>query len=108
MIRDGELMPAPGAIARLYEDLGGKVEYVGKPYPLIFTHAIAAVASDTRARVVMIGDSPEHDMAGARALGLSTLLVRTGIHSQLAEPELLRFCEKCGGLPDFLAPAFEW
>jgi len=108
MIRDGELMPAPGAIARVYEDLGGAVEYVGKPYPLIFTHAIAAAALDPGARVVMIGDSPQHDVAGARAMGLSTLLVRTGIHRHLGEPELLRFCERCGGVPDFLAPAFAW
>jgi HAD superfamily hydrolase (TIGR01459 family) len=108
MIRDGELMPAPGAIARIYEDLGGAVEYVGKPYPSIFTHAIATVALNPGARAVMIGDSPEHDVAGARAMGLSTLLVRTGIHSHLAERELLRFCEKCGGVPDFLAPSFEW
>ncbi len=44
---------------------------------------------DAGARVVMIGDSPEHDVAGARAMGLSTLLVRTGIHSHLGEPELM-------------------
>jgi len=50
MIRDGELMPAPGAIARIYEDLGGAVEYVGKPYPSIFTHAIATVALNPGAR----------------------------------------------------------
>lgn len=108
MIRDGKLMHAPGAIARVYEDLGGEVEYVGKPYPLIFTHAITAAALDAGARVVMIGDSPEHDVAGARVMGLSTLLVRTGIHRHLDEQELLRFCDRCGGVPDFLAPAFEW
>jgi HAD superfamily hydrolase (TIGR01459 family) len=108
MIRDGELMPAPGAIARVYEELGGAVEYVGKPYPLIFRHAIATVALNPGARAVMIGDSPEHDVAGARAMGLSTVLVRTGIHNHLTEQELLRFCERCGGVPDFLAPSFEW
>jgi HAD superfamily hydrolase (TIGR01459 family) len=108
MIRDGRLMPAPGAIASVYEDLGGNVEYVGKPHPLIFTHAMAAAALEPGARVVMIGDSPEHDVAGASAMGLSTLLVRTGIHSHLDEQELLRFGERCGGVPDFLAPAFEW
>jgi HAD superfamily hydrolase (TIGR01459 family) len=108
MIRDGELMPAPGAIARIYEDLGGAVEYVGKPHPLIFTHAMAAAALDTGARVVMVGDSPEHDVAGARAMGLSSLLVRTGIHSHLGETELLRFCETCDGIPDFLSAAFQW
>ena len=108
MIRGGELVPAPGAIARLYESLGGLVEYIGKPYPAIFDHAVAIAAMGPRARVVMIGDSPEHDVAGARAMGLSTLLVRTGIHRRLAEQQLLRFCEGCGGIPDFLTAAFEW
>jgi HAD superfamily hydrolase (TIGR01459 family) len=108
MIRDGTLVLAPGAIARLYESLGGPVEYVGKPYPAIFDHAIASAAMGPGARVVMIGDSPEHDVAGARAMELSTLLVRTGIHRDLAEPQLLRLCEGCGGIPDFLTGAFEW
>jgi HAD superfamily hydrolase (TIGR01459 family) len=108
MMRDGELVPAPGAIARVYKGFGGPVEYVGKPYPAIFEHAIATAAMGPRARVVMIGDSPEHDVAGARAIGLSTLLVRTGIHHHLAEPQLLRFCGRCGGVPNFLMGAFEW
>jgi ribonucleotide monophosphatase NagD (HAD superfamily) len=56
----------------------------------------------------MIGDSPEHDLAGAKAMGLSTLLVRTGIHRDLSKQQLLHLCEKYGGRPDFLAPAFEW
>lgn len=108
MMRDGELVPAPGAIARVYEGLGGPVEYVGKPRPAIFEHAIATAAMGPGAHVVMIGDSPEHDVAGARAIGLSTLLVRTGIHHHLPELQLLRFCGECGGIPDFLTRAFEW
>ena len=56
----------------------------------------------------MIGDSPAHDVSGAKAMGLSTLLVRTGIHQSLAEPQLLDLCAACHGIPDFLAPAFRW
>ena len=108
MIRDGELVPAPGTIARIYESLRGPVEYVGKPYSAIFNHAVATAAVGPGARVIMIGDSPEHDVAGAKAMGLSTLLVRTGIHHHLPEQKLLRFCDECGGVPDFLMMAFEW
>lgn len=108
MIRDGQLVPAPGAIARIYRDLGGSVEYVGKPHRAIFRHALTVAETGAAARVMMIGDSPEHDVSGARAAGLSTLLVRTGIHQSLSEPELLRFCADCGGTPDFLAAAFRW
>lgn len=108
MIRDGEFVPAPGAIARIYESLGGPVEYVGKPHPAIFDHAITTAALGPGARIVMIGDSPEHDVAGARAMELSTVLVRTGIHRHLSEEQLLRFCEELGGIPDFLTATFEW
>ena len=108
MIRDGQLVPAPGAIAKVYENLGGKVEYVGKPHSAIFRHALTIAATRADARVIMIGDSPEHDVCGAKALGLSTLLVRTGIHQSLTEPQLLRFCTACCGAPDFLAAAFRW
>ena len=108
MIRDGELVPAPGAIARIYQDLGGRVDYVGKPHGAFFRHALALASRDGAARILMIGDSPEHDVCGGKAMGLSTLLVRTGIHRSLAEAELLSLCAACGGMPDFLAPSFKW
>jgi HAD superfamily hydrolase (TIGR01459 family) len=108
MIRNGQLVPAPGAIAKIYKDLGGHVEYVGKPHRAIFQHALTTATTDADARVVMIGDSPEHDVFGAKAMGLSTLLVRTGIHQDLTEPRLLRLCTACGARPDFLAAAFRW
>lgn len=107
MIRDGELVPAPGAIARIYHDLGGQVDYVGKPHGAIFRHALGGVATDI-GRAVMIGDSPEHDVCGGKAMGLSTLLVRTGIHRSLGERELLSLCAACGGAPDFLTTSFKW
>ena len=108
MIRDGELVPAPGAIARIYQDLGGRVDYVGKPHGAFFRHALALASRDGAARILMIGDSPEHDVCGGKAMGLSTLLVRTGIHRSLPEAELLSLCAACGGMPDFLAPSFKW
>jgi ribonucleotide monophosphatase NagD (HAD superfamily) len=108
MIRNGQLVPAPGAIAKVYENFGAKVENVGKPHSAIFRHALAIAATRVDARVIMIGDSPEHDLGGGKALGLSTLLVRTGIHQSITEPELLRVSTTCCGRPDFLAAAFRW
>jgi len=108
MIRDGALIPAPGAIAGIYESLGGRVDYVGKPYPAIFQSAHALFDAVPANRVVMIGDSPEHDVAGARPMGFATLLVRTGIHRDLSEQELMRVCASHGGAPDFLSASLEW
>jgi HAD superfamily hydrolase (TIGR01459 family) len=108
MIRDGLLIPAPGAIARIYQDLGGRVDYVGKPHPAIFQSAHALFDKAPAGRVVMIGDSPEHDVAGARSMGFATLLVRTGIHGDLSEQELMRLCALHGGAPDFLIESLRW
>ena len=108
MLRDGALVAAPGAIAGIYQELGGRVDFVGKPHRLIFQSAHALCDRVPMSRVVMIGDSPEHDMAGARGMGFATLLVRTGIHADLSEQELLRRCASHGGAPDFLIESFRW
>jgi HAD superfamily hydrolase (TIGR01459 family) len=108
MIRDGQLVPAPGAIAKVYEDLGGRVDYVGKPHAALFRHAFAVAETGADARAIMIGDSPEHDVCGGRAMGMATLLVRTGIHQSLAELQLLSLCTACNGIPDFLTATFKW
>jgi HAD superfamily hydrolase (TIGR01459 family) len=108
MIRDGELVAAPGAIAKIYRDLGGSVEHVGKPHRAIFSHALSMAAMGADARTIMIGDSPEHDLCGARTLGLPALLVRTGIHRSITEPEYLALCASACGMPEFLAEGFKW
>jgi HAD superfamily hydrolase (TIGR01459 family) len=108
MIRDGSLIPAPGAIAMIYEELGGRVDYVGKPHRAIFQSAHALFSGVPSSRVVMIGDSPEHDVAGAAAMGFATLLVRTGIHHDLSEQQLMRLCASHGGAPDFLIDGLGW
>jgi HAD superfamily hydrolase (TIGR01459 family) len=108
MIRDGSLIPAPGAIARIYEELGGRVDYVGKPHRAIFQSAHALFSRVPSSRVVMIGDSPEHDVAGAAAMGFATLLVRTGIHHDLSEQQLMRLCASHGAAPDFLIDGLGW
>jgi HAD superfamily hydrolase (TIGR01459 family) len=76
------LIPAPGALARFYETLGGKVAYVGKPHPPIFAAALERLDHPDPRRVLMIGDSLDHDIAGARAAGMLTLLLSAGVHGE--------------------------
>ncbi len=56
---------------------GCPVQNLGKPSPLLFD-ALAAEAGLERARMLMVGDDAEFDAAGAAALGLAGVLVRTG------------------------------
>lgn len=81
MLTPQGLQPAPGAIAALYESMGGEVQWIGKPHPEIYLHALKLLGHP--ARVLCIGDSAEHDVAGGRNAGLATLLVMTGVSAGL-------------------------
>lgn len=99
MLTSTGLQPAPGAIAALYEEMGGKVTWIGKPYAAIYQHAARLIGSPRR--ILCIGDSAEHDVAGGRNAGFSTLLVLTGV-SAGHDPATL------DPQPDFLMDAFQW
>ena len=86
MLTKQGLAPAPGAIAALYEELGGKVTWIGKPYPQIYQKAAQSIGAG--ARVLCVGDSAEHDVAGGQAAGFDTYLVLTGV-SQGLDPSAL-------------------
>lgn len=75
----GTILPGAGALAELYEQLGGLVRRIGKPYPDIYDAALARLPGIARDRILCIGDSPAHDIAGARAIGLASCLVETGV-----------------------------
>jgi HAD superfamily hydrolase (TIGR01459 family) len=58
--RGDKLIYCAGAIARLYETLGGEVVYYGKPYPAVFERAIEqARAVGSASRPLVIGDGIE-------------------------------------------------
>ena len=95
-----------GAIAEAYEKLGGVVEWFGKPYPAIYEEAMRRLGDVDRARVLAVGDSPAHDILGGARAGLATALVRTGVHAEVSEAELLARCEAVGIMPDVILPRF--
>jgi HAD superfamily hydrolase (TIGR01459 family) len=114
--QDG-LAPAPGALARFYETMGGRVVYVGKPHAPIFDAALAALGRPARRRVLVIGDSLDHDVQGGRAAGMPTLLISDGVHAAdlalLANsdgmPAALRvLAGNDERMPDWVIPHLTW
>lgn len=81
----GRLYLCAGAIAALYEDLGGDVFWAGKPHASAYDTAsdraaeLRGTATD-RARVLAIGDSLRTDLAGAARAGIGGLFIGSGIH----------------------------
>ncbi|ACP23193.1 HAD superfamily protein involved in N-acetyl-glucosamine catabolism (plasmid) [Sinorhizobium fredii NGR234] len=97
-----------GRIAELYEGLGGKVRWIGKPFPDIYDLALDFLGRPDPARVCAIGDSIEHDIAGATGAGLGSVLVTTGILEHQSEEERRRLFDEHGVTPDFILPRFLW
>jgi ribonucleotide monophosphatase NagD (HAD superfamily) len=56
----------PGTLAKQYSQLGGRVQLMGKPDPLIYTAAQELTAQHRTQSLqwLAIGDSLEHDVAG--------------------------------------------
>lgn len=76
--RGGVLVHCAGGIAKVYEAMGGEVLYYGKPKPPIYATAFKAAGEG--ARILVIGDALETDMAGANTMGLDALFVAFGLH----------------------------
>lgn len=77
---------------------------LGKPSPAFFRAALASLRC-TPQDAVMVGDDVENDVAGAMAVGLSGILVRTGKYepgdeSQIEPPP--------SAVADSLSEAVEW
>jgi HAD superfamily hydrolase (TIGR01459 family) len=87
VVQRGErLIYCGGALAELYEELGGEVLMAGKPYAAIYDAALAEArrllgGRFDRRRVLAVGDGVATDVAGANAQGLDVLFIAHGIHA---------------------------
>lgn len=71
----------PGAVAKRYHDLGGMAHLIGKPHKTIFRYAQGLFEGVIPSRILVIGDSLQHDIAGAIAVDMDTAFITSGIHS---------------------------
>jgi HAD superfamily hydrolase (TIGR01459 family) len=84
--RGDRLVFCAGAIARLYEEIGGTVVMVGKPYKPVYDVAMETVAEIAgrpvrHDEVLAIGDALATDVRGAWGQGMGVLMVTAGIHA---------------------------
>ena len=85
--RGDKLIYCAGAVADLYQTMGGEVLYAGKPYKPIYEMALD-LAKKARGRdvapgrVLAIGDSVRTDLKGARTMGVDFLFITSGIHAE--------------------------
>src|SRR4029078_7200070 len=83
--RGDKLVYCAGALAAIYEKLGGTVLYGVKRYAQIYALALniisdLAVRTVTKDEVLAIGDGVNTDIAGAAGFGIDAVFVASGLH----------------------------
>ena len=78
-------LPCAGAIAALYEEMGGPVFWAGKPHASAYQAATLKAAELRRApvardRILAIGDAIRTDLAAAQGAGIDALFIAAGLH----------------------------
>jgi ribonucleotide monophosphatase NagD (HAD superfamily) len=113
----GRLMICAGTLADLYERLGGRVAWHGKPHRAVYERCFEALGIADRRRILAVGDSLRTDIAGANGAGIDSLLVAAGIHAEefgVREGELpdrarVRLAvQSSGHQPQYIVPHFQW
>ncbi|GLU25393.1 TIGR01459 family HAD-type hydrolase [Brucella sp. NBRC 12950] len=107
MLTGQGVKPGAGRIAQEYKAMGGAVTFIGKPFPAIYQEAARRLELENP-RILCIGDSVEHDIAGGASAGHQTCLVGTGVHAGVGYNEMTDQARKAGIMFDYYLPAFRF
>ena len=87
VVRGGATEPCAGALADIVLELGGRVEWYGKPFPTIYRHALSLAGNPPAPQVLAVGDGLQTDVLGAARMGFDAIFVAGGIHAGNDFPE---------------------
>jgi HAD superfamily hydrolase (TIGR01459 family) len=71
-----------GALAKWYEEAGGRVRWHGKPFRSVYDTCLGLLGIEDRSRILAVGDSLRTDIAGAAGAGIDSVLIGGGIHAE--------------------------
>jgi HAD superfamily hydrolase (TIGR01459 family) len=81
VIRGGVPEACAGALADIYEAIGGRVVWYGKPHKAIYDHALHLAGDPAPSELLAIGDGLHTDMLGAARMDFDCVFVTGGIHA---------------------------
>ena len=73
--RGNQVEHCAGAVAKIFENLGGEVIYFGKPYKEIYK-----MCFNDNEKVLAIGDNLRTDIKGANDLNIDSIFISNGVH----------------------------
>jgi len=87
VIHCGRREACAGALADIYEELSGQVEWYGKPHGPIYDHARLLAGNPPVEAMLAIGDGLPTDILGAAKYGIDAIYVSHGIHAGEPVPD---------------------
>jgi len=102
--RGNETEFCAGSIAKIFEELGGEVDYFGKPYPLVYTQA----RTIKNKKILCVGDNLNTDIKGANIQNFNSLFISSGIHKNEAKNNLNNLFEGYNVKVDYIQSKLKW
>lgn len=87
VVRGGTVEACAGAIADIYQEIGGRVTWYGKPHKAIYRHAFSRAGDPPSSEILAVGDGLQTDILGAARMGIDAVFVAGGIHAGERFPE---------------------
>lgn len=109
--RGRKLIPCAGLISKTYEEIGGSVVNIGKPFTPVFNEAIEMIKkynSNKEQKILVVGDGLETDIKGANMIGLDSILVLGGLFSNNSKAKVLESIENKNIYPNYIIDEFNW
>lgn len=106
--QDGTHWLCAGMVAAEFARMGGRVSYVGKPFPEVYQVCKLLLGNS---RILTVGDNPATDIKGANDAGIDSLLITGGVikaryGDTLTEADAREICRVAGVTPNYVLDGF--
>ena len=94
-----------GSVAMVFEKMGGKVVYFGKPHPEVYNQSI----NNNNKKILAIGDNLNTDIRGANLLNYDSLLITNGIHRvEIKNKGIQNVAKEYEAIVNFIQSDLKW
>ena len=94
-----------GSVAMVFEKMGGKVVYFGKPHPEVYNQSI----DNNNKKILAIGDNLNTDIKGANLLNYDSLLISNGVHkNEINKNGIEKVSKQYESIVNFMQSDLKW
>ena len=94
-----------GSVAMVFEKMGGKVIYFGKPYPEVYNQSI----DNKNKKILSIGDNLNRDIKRANLLNFDSLIISNGVHkNEIKEQGIEKISKSYEAICNYIQSDLKW